>query len=220
MDGVVYGTAVGLGFAALENVLYVAGGGAGWEGIAMTRGVLSVPFHGALGAIAGAYIAMARFGGALGARSHSPGRRTRLLALAWLIPVVLHSAFDSLLFLVPVAQKDPTAGNGVVALLILGAIAVGLGAMTYAFRLARRIARHQKISLETKRLPPAHWRGVWAECIIGVGLSFVALALGIAGGSGFGIAGWILLAVAAGMARRCGKRLNASALRRVAVPSS
>ena len=56
MDGVVYGTAIGLGFAAVENLLYLLGAGTHWGTLAIIRGVLSVPLHGALGAIAGAYI--------------------------------------------------------------------------------------------------------------------------------------------------------------------
>ena len=43
MDGVVYGTAVGLGFAAVENFLYVRGN-AHLAMVAGLRGVLSVPF--------------------------------------------------------------------------------------------------------------------------------------------------------------------------------
>src|ERR1700683_1416351 len=77
MDGVVYGTAVGLGFAAVENLLYVASN-TNWAFVAVMRGVLSVPGHGAFGAIAGAYIARARFGGALGAHRTSHWRRLRL----------------------------------------------------------------------------------------------------------------------------------------------
>src|ERR1700728_3346095 len=37
MDGVVYGTAVGLGFAAIENGLYLAGSGTDWEFTAIIR---------------------------------------------------------------------------------------------------------------------------------------------------------------------------------------
>ena len=37
MDGVVYGTAVGLGFAALENLLYVVGAGTHWQAVAAAR---------------------------------------------------------------------------------------------------------------------------------------------------------------------------------------
>jgi len=104
MDGVVYGTAVGLGFAAVENLSYLMAAGPNWEITAIMRGVLSVPGHASYGAIAGAYIARARFGGALGARSR--WRRPRLLLSAWLIPVVLHTLFDASLLSLPNANTN------------------------------------------------------------------------------------------------------------------
>src|SRR5882672_4648163 len=52
MDGVVYGAAVGLGFAAHENIRYLVASPE-WETLAVVRGVLTVPFHAALGIIAG-----------------------------------------------------------------------------------------------------------------------------------------------------------------------
>jgi RsiW-degrading membrane proteinase PrsW (M82 family) len=210
MDGVVYGAAVGLGFAAVENLLYVVGAGTNWETMAIIRGVLSVPFHGALGAIAGAYIARARFGGAL--RAFSRWRRPRLFLSAWLIPVVLHSLFDTSLFSIPIAANTKNTG-GVLAvlLLLLMALIVGFGTIVLAVLLARRIARRQKARLQTKRLPPAHWRGVWAQSLISIGLSFVALTLGIAGSSGVSIAGWVLLVIAIGIAWKCGRYLREAA---------
>jgi protease PrsW len=212
MDGVVYGAAVGLGFAAVENLLYLMGAGTNWETMAIMRGVLSVPFHGALGAIAGAYIARARFAGALGA--HSRWRRPRLFLSAWLIPVVLHSVFDASLFSVPNADTNTAAGVVEVVLLVLMALIVGFGTIGFAVLLARRVARRQKASLQTKRLPPAHWRGVWAQCLIGVGLSFVGFTLGIAGNSGVNVAGWGLLVVALGISWRCGRYLREAAEQR------
>jgi protease PrsW len=212
MDGVVYGAAVGLGFAALENVLYLVGAGASWETVAIVRGVLSVPFHGALGAIAGAYIARARFGGALAA--HSRWRRPRLLLSAWLVPVALHSLFDASLFSLANAKPDTAAGTVEILLLLLTALVVGFGAIVFAALSARRIARRQKAWLQTKRLPPAHWRGVWAECLSGIGLSFVALTLGIAGGSVVNIAGWALLVVALLISWKCGRYLKEIAMNR------
>ncbi len=210
MDGVVYGTAVGLGFAAVENLLYLVGAGTGWEVMAVTRGILSVPFHGALGAIAGAYIARARFGGVLGA--HGRWRRPRLFVSAWLIPVVLHSVFDASLFSVSDAASTKTTAGTVEALLFgLVAIVVGFGTIVFAVLLARRIARHQKPRLQTKRLAPAHWRGVWAESLFGVGLSFVGLSLAIAGNSWIKIAGLVLLAIAVGIARKSGRYLREAA---------
>src|SRR5579883_347566 len=217
MDGVVYGAAVGLGFAALENVGYLAGTGPNWGGLAIIRGVLSVPFHGALGAIAGAYIARARFGGALGGHAHNPSSRNHLMIKAWLIPMLLHGLFDGALFGIakttPAALQTPS-GVMMVVLAAISAPVVGFGSIIYAAVLARRVARHQKAWLHAKRLPVAHWRDVWAECLIGVGASFVALALIIAGSAGTRFIGTGFLALTVGMAWRSGRHLNSTAKRR------
>ena len=60
MDTVVYGAAAGLGFAAYENLAYLVQHAEMWRSLAALRSVLTVPFHGALGIIAGAYLAIAR----------------------------------------------------------------------------------------------------------------------------------------------------------------
>src|ERR1700692_4111695 len=65
MDTVVYGAAAGLGFAAYENLAYLVQHAEMWRALAALRSVLTVPFHGALGIIAGAYLAIARGGTAL-----------------------------------------------------------------------------------------------------------------------------------------------------------
>ena len=82
MDTVVYGAAAGLGFAAYENLAYLVQHQEIWRSLAALRSVLTVPFHGALGIIAGAYIAIARSGTALGAQPASP----RLGAHLQLVP--------------------------------------------------------------------------------------------------------------------------------------
>jgi len=217
MDGVVYGAAVGLGFAALENILYLVGAKDHWQSVAIMRGVLSVPFHGALGAIAGAYIARARFGGALGGHTHSPTHRRDMLIRAWLVPIVLHGTFDAALFMLAKAPAGTwETSDGVVKMLIvlLVALVAGFGTIIVAGVLARRIARHQKILLHSKRVPVEHWRDVWGKCLLGVGASFVALALVIAGNSGIRVVGSGLTVLAIGMAWKSGKHLNATAKRR------
>ena len=70
MDTVVYGAAAGFGFAAYENLAYLVQHAEMWRSLAALRSVLTVPFHGALGIIAGAYLAIARSGTALGAHRH------------------------------------------------------------------------------------------------------------------------------------------------------
>jgi len=59
MDGVVYGVTAALGFAALENVLYVWE--SGWT-TALLRAFTAVPIHAATGAMIGHAVALARFG--------------------------------------------------------------------------------------------------------------------------------------------------------------
>jgi protease PrsW len=214
MDGVVYGTAVGLGFAAIENVFYVVGAKSSWESVAIMRAVLSVPFHGALGAIAGAYIARARFSGALGAHRNEHWHRFRMFASAYLIPIAMHAVFDGATF--TLASVGPKAaetgeGGGLVALMLLIIFVDGVGGIVFAIRLARRIARRQRAVVNTKRLPPAHWRAIWARSILGLGLSIVAVALIIAGNAGGRIAGCVVLVIAIALSRHCAKFLNDAA---------
>jgi RsiW-degrading membrane proteinase PrsW (M82 family) len=206
MDGVVYGTAVGLGFAALENILYVAGS-THWQGLAIVRGVLSVPLHGAFGAIAGAYIARARFAGVLRSGRDVRWRRRRLFVSAWLVPVILHGAFDASVFSLSAA---PDTGEGTAAILLaaLVGVTVGFGTIIFAAVLVRRIARRQREWLTTQRLSPGHWRDVWAECLFGLGLAGVGVAMLVAGETGTRLLGALLTAVAIGLAWKGAKRLN------------
>src|SRR5499433_2835162 len=104
MDTVVYGAAAGLGFAAYENLAYLVQHAEMWRSLAALRTVLTVPFHGALGVIAGAYLAIARSGTALGAHRH---HRDWARISSWMLmiggPVALHAAFDFPLLML---QKD------------------------------------------------------------------------------------------------------------------
>jgi RsiW-degrading membrane proteinase PrsW (M82 family) len=214
MDGVVYGTAVGLGFATVENVLYVLSAKTAWESVAILRALLSVPFHGALGAIAGAYIARARFSGVLGSHRSEHWHRYRMFAAAYLVPIVMHAAFDGAMFTLSSAGPKVTEtgeGAGWVGLMLIVAFADAIGGIVFAILLARRIARRQRAVVNTKRLPPARWRTIWARSILGLGLSFVAVALLIAGNSVGRIAGGVLLIVAVALSRHCAKYLNDAA---------
>ena len=94
MDTVVYGAAAGLGFAAYENLAYLVQHAEMWRSLAALRSVLTVPFHGALGVIAGAYLAIARSGTALGAhRHHRDWARISSRILMLLAPLALHAGF-------------------------------------------------------------------------------------------------------------------------------
>ena len=113
MDTVVYGAAAGLGFAAYENLAYLVQHADMWRSLAALRSVLTVPFHGALGIIAGAYLAIARAGTALGAHRHNRDwARISSRILMLFAPLALHAAFDFPLLTLqqnPDLDPDPPA---------------------------------------------------------------------------------------------------------------
>ncbi|MBN2723578.1 MAG: PrsW family intramembrane metalloprotease [Deltaproteobacteria bacterium] len=81
-DGIVYGAASSLGFATLENFLYVGQGGLN---IAIIRAVTAIPLHIFCGVIMGYFIGRARF------TRTSP---VLWFGLAYLIPAALHGFYD------------------------------------------------------------------------------------------------------------------------------
>lgn len=134
MDGLVYGASASLGFAALENVLYVAGGGLS---VAIARACTAVPMHGTMGVIMGYYIAAAHY---------APSRKPSLLALALGVPVLLHGLYDfpllTLLNLSAAGQSPER--NAVEVLLLTGlALAVLATAIGWAIALAVKVRRMQ-----------------------------------------------------------------------------
>ena len=89
-DGVVYAVAVALGFAALENVLYVFDGG---MEVAVTRAIFAVPGHCADGVVMGCFFGLARQREVAG---NKHGAR-RYYWLAFLLPVIEHGFYDAAL---------------------------------------------------------------------------------------------------------------------------
>jgi RsiW-degrading membrane proteinase PrsW (M82 family) len=175
MDTVVYGAATGLGFAAYENLAYLVQHADIWRSLAALRSVLTVPFHGALGVIAGAYLAIARSGGtALGAnRHHRDWARISSWVLMLMGPVALHAAFDlPLLTLQENPDLDPSAR------LWLGgtSVLIGFSSIAFAARLVRRVGRHHAPRTELARERLSQLRKMWALLVAGGGAGFAGLA--------------------------------------------
>jgi RsiW-degrading membrane proteinase PrsW (M82 family) len=174
MDTVVYGAAAGLGFAAYENLAYLIQHADMWQSLAALRSVLTVPFHGALGIIAGAYIAIARSGTALGAHRH---HRDWARITSWILvlagPVGLHAAFD---FPLLTLQKNPDIENTAHLLLGAASILIGFSSIAFAARLIRRVGRHHapRTTLARERL--SQLRRMWALLVVGGGAGFAGLA--------------------------------------------
>jgi RsiW-degrading membrane proteinase PrsW (M82 family) len=178
MDTVVYGAAAGLGFAAYENLAYLVQHPDIWRALAALRSVLTVPFHGALGIIAGAYLAIARAGTALGAhRHHRDWARMSSYFLVLAGPIALHAAFDFPLLLLQKGGLDaPTR-------MIFGSASLLIGFMSIAFavRLVRRIGRHHAPRTEIARERLSQLRRMWALLVFGGGAGFagVIFVLGV-----------------------------------------
>lgn len=88
MDGITYTIIASLGFATLENVLYVLEGGIG---IGILRAVISVPSHALFSGIMGFYIGKSKF-----AKEKKQGNKLLLRGL--LFAIFYHGTFNFLLF--------------------------------------------------------------------------------------------------------------------------
>ena len=89
-DGIVYAVAVGLGFASLENLLYVISAGADWFQVSVSRALLAVPGHFAFAVAMGYYYSLNHFYG------ESAPANTKVYILA--VPILLHGVYDTLAF--------------------------------------------------------------------------------------------------------------------------
>lgn len=86
-DGIVYAVYLSLGFACVENVMYVFGSEDPMA-IAFTRGLLAVPAHFLFAVMMGYHLSLAKF---------DPSRRGLHLFRALLYPMLMHGTYDALL---------------------------------------------------------------------------------------------------------------------------
>ncbi|MCM3566766.1 glutamic-type intramembrane protease PrsW [Neobacillus mesonae] len=84
-DGIVYGVAVSLGFATVENIFYLVANGVEH---AMSRALLPVSSHALFGVIMGFYLGKAKF---------TEGSKIKWLLLSLILPFVLHGFYDFIL---------------------------------------------------------------------------------------------------------------------------
>ena len=86
-DGVVYGVCVALGFAGLENVLYIAGFG---MEVAVVRGLAAVPLHAICGVFMGHFYGLEKKYTVSG----MTGLAKNVKTLSIVIPVLIHGFYD------------------------------------------------------------------------------------------------------------------------------
>ena len=141
MDGVVYGVAVSLGFALVENVMYVFGSEDSLS-VCVARALTAVPLHAACGVIMGATVGIAKF---------NPAQRSMWIALGMGGAIAVHGIYDFGLFGGSFALTQEHFGR----LLLLWSttlFALAAGILIAIFALAR-LRRDQEVAMlvETSR---------------------------------------------------------------------
>lgn len=99
MDGIVYAVCVSLGFAALENVMYLFDNIESFVSVGITRGIFSVPGHFCFGVLMGYYYSLAKF---------YPIGKSKNWVLALIAPILVHGVYDSILFTMNVSTGIST----------------------------------------------------------------------------------------------------------------
>jgi RsiW-degrading membrane proteinase PrsW (M82 family) len=88
MDGIVYAVVISMGFAILENILYVFESGLN---TAILRMFTAVPAHAAFGVIMGYYVGLAKF-------ESNPSKSVHLHLKGLLLAALVHGTYDFFLF--------------------------------------------------------------------------------------------------------------------------
>lgn len=93
MDGIVYAVCVSLGFAALENIMYLFTNAESYVSVGIVRAIFAVPGHFCFGILMGYYYSLARF---------YPKTPTKNKVLILAAPIIVHGLYDSILFIINV----------------------------------------------------------------------------------------------------------------------
>jgi len=137
MDGIVYGVTAALGFAALENILYVWD--SGWT-TALLRAFTSIPIHAATGAMIGYAVARARFG---------PAKRFTVWK-GFLAAVLVHGLYDYGLIAMELyadsaVLSDEAIGDQIYVCFLL-VLVILIGSVVWTIRTTRRLRSRQLIA--------------------------------------------------------------------------
>lgn len=104
MDGIVYAVSISLGFAGLENVIYLFDNVDSWVQVGIARALLSVPGHYAFAVLMGYFFSLYYF-----------GNRTSVTKInILLMPILAHGIYDTLCF---ISEILPAIG-GIVTMML------------------------------------------------------------------------------------------------------
>ncbi len=130
-DGIVYAVFVSLGFACIENLLYVFGGlNSGLttaQSIAYGRAIFSIPCHALCGVMMGYFFSLAKF---------ERVNNVKYLSCALWVPVFFHGAYDAVLFMIDIGGMD----DGIIGLLYLVFLGINVCLWVCAIKRIRHLA--------------------------------------------------------------------------------
>lgn len=86
-DGIVYSTFIALGFAMIENIMYVTNSEIGGITTGIARSITSVPVHAMYGIIMGYYLGKAKF-------AHNKKEKYKSMFKAITVPILFHGIYD------------------------------------------------------------------------------------------------------------------------------
>lgn len=87
-DGIVYAVFISLGFAGIENIVYVMNPSLGGYRTAFLRAIFSVPGHALFGVFMGYYLSMSKY---------EPNNKKKYFLYAFIIPWFLHAIYNFIL---------------------------------------------------------------------------------------------------------------------------
>lgn len=95
-DGIVYAVCISMGFAGLENILYLVSAEDNWIPMGISRALLAVPMHYFFAIIMGSFFSLGWF-----------DRKNRMLYMgtALLLPVIVHGLYDTLCFSIAIDEN-------------------------------------------------------------------------------------------------------------------
>lgn len=93
MDGIVYAVCVSLGFAAIENIMYLFSNAEAYLSVGIARAIFAVPGHFCFGILMGYYYSLAKF---------YPMASKKKMVLIIVAPIIVHGLYDSILFIISV----------------------------------------------------------------------------------------------------------------------
>lgn len=123
-DGIMYGVAVSLGFASVENVMYVLNAEAAIS-IGLLRMFTAVPGHAMFGVLMGYFVGKAKFS----TKYHPFFMRS----LGLLVAILVHGLYDFLLFM----------GTNVSTILAFASLFIGIAVAGHAIKLHAEVSPHR-----------------------------------------------------------------------------